>query len=442
MSALVNSSRLVSFVKKATLFLGASLEGSLILRIAGMGAAFVERSFRFSLLRRLAPVLLRLYPARVYAVVDRVNARLPQAELSPVLLFPIAYLAFLSLGKISLLSFSVVVASLISFIVAFSLASRVRVGRVAFEEHALKLGVALFLLSLLALCLDLYRAYKVPLLEPQARVKLSVAYTYLATFLVPGGVLFASLLGKQYLAGRLSLREVRVYAVAIAVATVFLITLLGYRTQSVVSILAFTFVMHRYRMIGMAEITAAVGGALLAVAALGYYRALVIGSGVGVFEVIAKRVDLTLTLYDFTVRSLYEAGARSFLFGHYHGDIALATFSSFLNFVPGLSLGPRTIVARDFGVTGVSLTSTLLGTVTLDMGLIGAITFTFTLGLILGAVYTLMKQTGSALATALFSICFAYLLAGIETGLVDFNVFVLYALTAFVALASIARAQG
>jgi|GEM_PF-1154240 oligosaccharide repeat unit polymerase len=439
MSALVSSCKLVSLLKEATLFLTASLEKSLIMRTVDRGAAFLERSLQLSCLRSSAALLLRLYPERVYAIVDRVNRRLPQAELSPAFLFPLAYLVFLSLGKISLLSFLLVIVSLISFLLAFSLATRVKVRSVAFEERSLRLGLVLFILSLLALCADLYRAYKVPLLEPQARVKLSVAYTYIATFLVLGGVILASLLGKHLLAGKLSLRDARVYTLAIAVATTFLITLLGYRTQTVVSILAFTFVMNRYRIIGMAEMLIALGAGLLSVAALGYYRALVIGSEVGILEVIAKRADLTLTLYDFTVNSLYKAGVTTLLFGYYQGDIALATFSSFLDFVPGLSLGPRTIVARNFGVSGVSLTSTLLGTVSLDLGLAGIVTFALAIGAIIGAAYALSKRTGSALATALFSICFAYLLAGIETGLVDFNVFVLYAFTAFVAVTSIAR---
>jgi oligosaccharide repeat unit polymerase len=437
----MSSCRLVGVVEKATLFLAASLERSLVLRAIGTGAAFIEKSFQHSTLSALAEHLLRLYPARVYAVVDRVNMALPRAELSPALLFPITYLLFLSLGKMSLLSFSLVVLFLISFVLAFSLASRIEVERVAFEKSSLKLGLMMLLISLLALCLDLYRAYDVPLLEPQARVKLSVAYTYLATFLVPGAVLLAALLGKQYIKGRLSTREARVYTFAIALTTIFLVSLLGYRTQSVVSLLAFTFVMHRYRIIGMAEILAALAGVLLAVTALGYYRALVMGSEVSFMEVIGRRVELTITLYDYTVNNLHSAGVTTLLFGYYRGDIALATFSSFLDFVPGFSLGPRTIVARNFGVTGVSLTSTLLGTVSLDLGVVGVVTFALALGSILGAAYALAKRTSSALATALYSVCFAYLLVGIETGLVDFNVFVLYSFTAFVALASIARME-
>ena len=76
---------------------------------------------------------------------------------------------------------------------------------------------------------------------------------------------------------------------------------------------------------------------------------------------------------------------------------------------------------------------------TLDLGVVGVVIFALALGGILGATCALARRTGSALATALYGVCFAYLLAGIETGLVDFNVFVLYSSAAFLAIASIAR---
>ncbi len=441
MSVLTNSCRFASVIEKAALFLAVSLEKSLVLRITGRVAAFIENSFQRSSLCAFARHLQRLYPVRFYAVVDRINMALPFTDLSPARIFPVAYLLFISLGNMSILSFSLVILFLFCFILAFSIASKIRVERVVFEESALRLGVIVVLVSLIALCLDLYRAYNVPLLEPQARIKLSVAYTYIATFLVPGAVLLVALLGKHYIRGRLGTREVRVYAFAIALTITLLISLLGYRTQSVVSLLAFTFVMHRYRIIGMAEILVALAGVLFSVAAIGYYRTLAIGGEVNFMEVISRRVELTITLYDYTVNAIRSAGITTLLFGYYRGDIALATFSSFLDFVPGFSLGPRTIVARNFGVTGVSLTSTLLGTVTLDLGVVGVVILAIALGGIIGAAHALAKRTGSAIATALYSVCFAYLLVGIETGLVDFNVFVLFSFTAFLVLASIAKTE-
>ena len=437
MSAWTSSCRTANALVRGAAFLKASLEQSRLLRACGRVASLLlssaSNSYALALLRKHLP---RLYPERAHKFFDRINAALPPMQVSPVHIFAVAYLLFISLGKMSVLSFSFVVLFLLCFAFAFRSASRINTSVVAFEGASTKLGISVLLISLIAICLDLNRAYDIPLLVPQARLKLSVAYTYVATFLVPAGVLLAAQAGKMHTSRRLSAREARAYTLSIAIAVTFLISLLGYRTQTVVSLLAFTYVMHRYRLIGRAEILAVLGAALLTAAGLGYYRAASLGSHTGLAGVIERRVELTIALYDYAVSSLHKAGAWSLLFGRYGGDIALATFSSFLPFLPGYSLGPRTIVARDFGVTGVSLTSTLLGTVSLDLGLAGVVFFALALGSILGALYALTKYEDSALAAALFGTCYAYLLVGIETGLVDINVFALYSFAAFVALAS------
>ncbi len=435
MSALLSSCRAAHLTLKGAFFLSRALERSILLGFLGRCFAFVERSFASSALRRAALHLPRLYPERLFCALDRLNTALPGISVSPAVLFALAYLLFLSAGDLSMVSFSLVLLFLLCFGAAFSMSSRIKVRRLIFEESVLRLGIALLLLSLLALCLDLYRAYTLPVLDPAARAKLSVPYTYLATFLVPGGVLIAALLGGRYAAGGLSLREVRMYTFALTLAVVFLVSLLGYRTQTVVSLLAFATVLHRYRVIGRAELFLGVAGVLLAVVLLGYYRTSALGSEASVLQVLTGRMAMTIMLYDYTVNALYQKGLL--LLGYYRGEVALATFSSFLDFVPGYSLGPRTIVAMSFGVSGVSLTSTLLGTVVLDLGIAGVVLFAAALGSVLGSVYALSNH-GSTLGTALFATCFAYLIAGIETGLVDFSVFVLYGFAAFVALASAA----
>jgi uncharacterized membrane protein len=78
------------------------------------------------------------------------------------------------------------------------------------------------------------------------------------------------------------------------------------------------------------------------------------------------------------------------------------------------------------GVQNISMTSTLYGTVVLDFGIPGIIGFSLILGLIIGMAYKAMKATGSALATTIFAFLFAYTLVGVETGLVDFNVFMFF----------------
>jgi len=126
-----------------------------------------------------------------------------------------------------------------------------------------------------------------------------------------------------------------------------------------------------------------------------------------------------LSIYDNLVN-------RFFLFGANHGTTLLATFSSFFHFIPGPWLGPRTIVARMYGVQHISMTSTLFGTVVLDFGIPGIAIFALALGFVVGLAYYAMKNTRGALPTGIFSLLIAYTLVGIETGLVDLIVFAFF----------------
>jgi len=62
----------------------------------------------------------------------------------------------------------------------------------------------------------------------------------------------------------------------------------------------------------------------------------------------------------------------------------------------------------------------------LDFGIPGIVAFGIVLGFVIGLAYHVMKHTRGALPTAIFSLLFAYTLVGIETGLVDLVVFMLF----------------
>jgi uncharacterized membrane protein len=79
-----------------------------------------------------------------------------------------------------------------------------------------------------------------------------------------------------------------------------------------------------------------------------------------------------------------------------------------------------------YGVQDISMTSTLFGTVVLDFGIPGIAVFAVCLGFVVGLAYHTMKNTKGALPTGIFSLLIAYTLVGIETGLVDLIVFVLF----------------
>jgi oligosaccharide repeat unit polymerase len=217
------------------------------------------------------------------------------------------------------------------------------------------------------------------------------------------------------------------------VLTAFLIGLLGFRTQIIVAILGCGIALYLMRIIGITEVLSAFFLALLAISSVGYLRAAREGTSIGFFEILGKRAGLTLSVYDTLV-------SRFWVFGVNRGTVAWATFSSFFSFLPGSRLGPRTIVARIFGVRDISVTSTLYGTVVLDFGIPGILVFSLILGFIIGMAYHAWKKTESPLAVGIYAFLLAYVLVGVETGLVDLNVFLYFAAGALILWRS--RGQG
>ena len=286
-----------------------------------------------------------------------------------------------------------------------------------------KIALIILIPSLAALIADLYYAGKIPLFEPIARKKLSVLFTYTSTFLVLAFFIFGSIYAKRG-------EKIKVFLIA-AISTI-LISLLGYRTQTIVSLLGFLIIMYYYKIIRFKGVFILVIASFLSIILIGIYRISSFGAFATPISVFADRIALTLSIYDYLVLKLYYSGYA--IFGYSHGYILLSTFSSFLGFIPGPRLGPRTIIAREFGVEDISMTSTLYGTVFYDYGVAGVIIFSALLGIVIGLCYNIMKKTSNPLFVALFSHTFAYLIVGIETGLVDFNVFILYSLAFFASI--------
>jgi oligosaccharide repeat unit polymerase len=383
---------------------------------------FFDDSFKKSRFKGISAVLTKAYPDRIWRLLDKSNEMVNLDFLfNPFLLFPLVYLGFVGISTYepSLLATVSIFAGLVFFMAGVRISGRVRFKEVFLEEYASRFAIALLVIGSAALVLDINRAGAVPLFEPFAKRGLSVTYTMLATVIVPGGILAISALGAGLKNGKISLREARVYALGVLLMTTILVSFLGYRTQIMVSLLGCGLAMYFSRIIGGVEIVATFCMAFLSLSLFGYLRAVGEGVSVGLFETLGRRVGLTLSIYD-TLVNLYWP------FGVNRGSVALSTFSSYLAFVPGPELGPRTIVARMFGVYDVSMTSTLFGTLMLDFGILGIVSFALALGLTIGAAYHAARQTRSALATAIVSLLLAYALVGIETGLVDFNVFMFF----------------
>jgi oligosaccharide repeat unit polymerase len=407
-------------------FLRRSIVSSYTIQVLLAYLSFIENSFYGSHFYRVIKRVPGLYPGRIWVYLDAANEKLKSSQLNrigifnPLFIFPLAFLGFVGIGayRISNLALASIGIGVASFMIGAAVARGLKFKEVYLGGISRRLVVFLLSFGVFFLFLDLLYVDAIPLLNPLARRHLNVTYTMVASLTVPGSIIAVSFLGNRMRERVIPKNRARMYAVFITIATTLLMSLLGYRTQMLVSLLGCTIAMYSTSIIGAAEILLTFFVSVLSITSLGYLRAIQQGSSVSFVEVIGRRVALTLSVYDWLVN-------RFWFFGVNRGTVALATFTSFLP-LPGPQLGPRTIVARMFGVRGVSMTSTLFGTVVLDFGIPGIILFAFALGLVLGAAYRAMSLTKSTLATSIFSLLMAYTLVGIETGLVDFNVAVFF----------------
>ncbi len=418
-----SGSKFITALAIITKFFITAVEKSRTGTCAASFARFSENAFLGSRLFWVSKRMPILYPARIWGTFDRANVGLKSSVdlFNPLFIFPLVYLAFVCISTYrptNLAMFSIFVGVLF-FGVGVKLSKRVKIKSIALESESERIAIFLISLGVLALVYDLFQAGAIPLLKPTAKRYLNVTLTTLAMILVPGGILAISAIGKRLENGVISQKDARIYSLFILLGTTFLISLLGYRTQIIVSLLGCTVAMYYSRLIGALEVMASFFAALFSISVAGYYRAIAEGGSIGLFDVIGHRMGLTLSIYDSLVNRFY-------LFGANHGTVFLATFSSFFHTIPGPRLGPRTIVARMYGVQDISMTSTLFGTVVLDFGIPGIMVFALALGFVLGLAYYTMKNTRGALPTGIFSLLIAYTLVGVETGLVDLVVFVFF----------------
>jgi oligosaccharide repeat unit polymerase len=395
-------------------------------RLLGL-CTFLHASFSASMFLRAASALPRLYPGRVWRVFDAVDNRVPASLdiFHPVFIYPAVFLGFLAIStyRVSNLALFSIAVGIAFFAAGFHATRGVRFRRrgLPLEDSLEKLTLMLLFIGVSSLVIDVIQTGSIPLLDPGARRRLNVPLTMLASLTVPGGLMLIALIGRRYREKQLSLAEARMYALAAALGVTLLMSLLGYRTQIIVSLLGAVVAMYYTRLLGRTEILISFAIVFAAIAAFGYQRALAQGTTMDFLDILGKRAALTLSVYDRLVE-------RFHVFGVNRGTVFLAGFSSLFSFIPGPRLGPRTIVAHMFGVRDVSMTSTMYGTVVVDFGIPGIAFFSLVLGAVLGLGYRAVKQTGSAAAIGVFSLLLAYTLVGVETGLVDFNVIAFFSL--------------
>lgn len=405
-SDLVRSSAAYRLMYSIYGILSGSYEGSYAVRSSRAVCSSLERSLSFLKSRRVIGE-------------SSVTKRLFDLLFSPFAL-PIGFLLFftLSLVRISEATLLLLLLTLIAMLSGIALA-RVEDD---FEIREVKgvvllLGVAMFLIGYASFVVQLVNTGGIPLLDEQVRRRLSAVLNYLSWTTVPGAAFILS-------SSNLRKCDAVVFSIIGFIPSLFL----AFRTEMIAYLLAVTLVLYGRRMVGPGFVVPALLLVIVSFFGVGAFRSVATGLVQNPLLSVLYRPTITVAALDTMVR-IY--GMRPVTNGYVH----LAAISS-LGLISGPRYGPRNLIGRyTMGRTGVSTTATLIGGPLLDWGLIGA------LGMSLLYSYMLsLSQRFAAKSEALlgpYAVIYSYIIVGIETGILDLNVYVYLALSVLIVVLSL-----
>ena len=266
-----------------------------------------------------------------------------------------------------------------------------------------KLGIILLFIGILFIFLDILWVRDIPLFNPLSRRFLNVQYTALSHMLIVGWAIVIS-------SKNLSKLKIGLYTLVFSA----LIMLIGYRTNVMVVLLSVIFVMYYSKKINTREVVISAVGIFGILLLMSVIRLLMLSSS---GNPILSRIDLTMSVYDVIVKNFN---------GVFNGYLHYCAIYSYLGAAPG----PRGVIAKIIGVSGVSITPTIFGAVIADYGTLGLVPYFGILGIFFGLFYKISKKLGG-IFLGLYSVISAYLLIGVETGILDLDV-ILYYLLGFI----------
>ena len=264
----------------------------------------------------------------------------------------------------------------------------------------------------------------IPLLKPSIRYLLKPIFTMPVFLIIPGTCLVASAYLNDFQSKNITRSQTRFRFLFLLAMDSALLLLLGYRTPLLAVFLIIIIIGFYGNIISLWEV---VMGGLIGVGAIigiGYFRSLsemTITSSTNPLYTLQSRADFTLhvlNLLDFIGGT----------FGLTHGQLLASS-------IPGSDLGPRMLVGKLIAWrTEVTVTPTLIGQMVVDFGKIGVAVEMCILGFILGIVFKIMQKTKNYFYIAIYSLILTYAILGIETGILDIQVLLYFAIALFIYL--------
>ena len=377
-----------------------------------------------------------LYPSENFLAFLNKNIILKEHIFNPLIaLFLFALFLLLSLNKPSI---SLTVTLLIAF-AGFFIGSAIipryflndnHKNIVRFEKKDIySIGFCLILVSIVFFFISIASVGGIPLLKPSIRYLLKPAFTMPVFLIIPGTCMIASVYLKDFQDVKITRSQARFrFLFLLAIDCAFLL-LLGYRTPLLAAFLIIIIIGFYGNIVSLWEV---VVGALIGIGAIvgiGYFRSLgemTITSSTSPIYTLQSRADFTLhvlNLLDFL-------GGN---FGLTHGHMLASS-------IPGSDLGPRMMVGKLISWRSeVTVTPTLIGQMVVDFGKFGVFVEMMLLGFILGIGFKLVQITKDYFYIGLYSLILTYTILGIETGILDIQVLIYFAIAIFIYFTCIKR---
>ena len=274
--------------------------------------------------------------------------------------------------------------------------------KINYSKHYI-LGLTLMTVGLIFLFLNILRAGGIPLFDITSKKFLSPLYTMLSRLLILGWAIVV--------ASKLSLDKTRVIIYSLVFSGI--VMLLGYRTSVMVLLISTLLVLYYTDRIKNRELLIFGFGVFILLLILSLLKLKILGSG-GI--PLLSRMDLTMNVLDIIVHNFN---------GVFNGYLIYCAIYSYFGMAPG----PRAVIAKSLGISGVTITPTIFGGVIGDFGTLGIVPYFGILGMFMGLFYKIAEGF-RGIYLGIYAVILSYLLISIETGILDLDV-ILYFIFGF-----------
>ena len=380
----------------------------------------------------------KLYPDENFLLFLNKNQILKNHIFHPlVVLFLFAMFLLLSINSPST---SLVITLLIGF-VAFFIGSAIlpkyffnksNQNILKFEKRDIySIGFCLILVSIVFFFISIASVRGIPLLKPSIRYLLKPIFTMPVFLIIPGTCLVASAYLKNYQDEKITRSQARFRFIFLLVIDSAFLLLLGYRTPLLAAFLIIIIIGFYGNIVSLWEVVIGAAIGVGAIVGIGYFRSLgemTITASTSPIYSLQSRADFTLhvlNLLDFI-------GGN---FGITHGQLLASS-------IPGSDLGPRMMVGKLIAWRSeVTITPTLIGQMVIDFGKFGVAIEMLILGFVLGIGFKLMRITKNYFYIGIYSLILTYSILGIETGILDIQVLLYFAIAIFIYLINLAKSR-